>query len=135
MLNRVKQVNAEMPTLNQAAYVGASQGMRKAKRLDGDERIIRPRARGRRNAYEIVSSASNKRCRHRIKSRCIKTRTTIENRSRELADNWENNNALLRKLRAKSNVKPFSGGNLILQEIGYTDASTINANSYSGLIH
>src|SRR3990167_7721989 len=58
--------------------------------------------------------------------------TTIENRSRDLADNWENNNALLRKLRAKSNVKPFSGGNLILQEIGYTDASTINANSYSG---
>ena len=58
--------------------------------------------------------------------------TTIENRSRELADNWTNNNALLRKLRAKDNVKPFSGGNLILQEIGYTEASTINANSYSG---
>ena len=60
------------------------------------------------------------------------TLTTIENRSRDLADNWENNNALLRKFRAKGNVKPFSGGNLILQEIGYTDASTINANSYSG---
>ena len=58
--------------------------------------------------------------------------TTIENRSRELADNWTNNNALLRKLRAKDNVKPFSGGNLILQEVGYTDSSTINANSYSG---
>ena len=58
--------------------------------------------------------------------------TTIENRSRELADNWTNNNALLRKLRAKDNVKPFSGGSLILQEIGYTDPTTINANSYSG---
>ncbi len=58
--------------------------------------------------------------------------TTIENRSRELANNWENNNALLRKLRAKNNVKPFSGGNVILQEVGYTDTSTINANSYSG---
>lgn len=58
--------------------------------------------------------------------------TTIESRSGELANNWENNNALLRKLRAKSNVKPFSGGHLIMQEIGYTDASTINANSYSG---
>lgn len=58
--------------------------------------------------------------------------TTIENRSRELANNWENNNAFLRKLKAKENVKPFSGGNLILQEIGYTDASTINANSYNG---
>lgn len=58
--------------------------------------------------------------------------TTIENRSRELANNWENNNALMRKLRAKDNVKPFSGGHLILQEIGYTDASTINATSYQG---
>ena len=61
--------------------------------------------------------------------------TTIENRSRDRADNWENNNALLRKLRAKDNVKPFGGGNLILQEIGYTDSASINANSYSGLIH
>jgi hypothetical protein len=58
--------------------------------------------------------------------------TTIENRSRELADNWTNNNALMRKLRAKGNVKPFSGGWQIMQEIGYTDASTINVNSYSG---
>jgi len=58
--------------------------------------------------------------------------TTIESRSRVLADNWENNNALLRKLRAKGNSKPFSGGSLIMQEIGYTDASLINANSYSG---
>ncbi|MDO8707024.1 MAG: phage major capsid protein [Sulfuricaulis sp.] len=58
--------------------------------------------------------------------------TTIESRSRDLADNWENNNALLRKMRAKGNSKPFSGGNLILQEIGYTDPSSINANSYSG---
>lgn len=61
--------------------------------------------------------------------------TTIQNRSGELSDNWTNNNALMRKLRAKGNVKPFSGGNVIMQEIGYTDASTINANSYSGLIH
>lgn len=58
--------------------------------------------------------------------------TTIQNRSGELADNFTNNNALLRKLKAKGNVKPFGGGNVILQEIAYTDASTINANSYSG---
>jgi hypothetical protein len=58
--------------------------------------------------------------------------TTIESRSKELANNWENNNALLRQLRAKDNVKPFSGGSLILQEVGYIDPSTINANSYSG---
>lgn len=58
--------------------------------------------------------------------------TTIQSRSRELADNFTNNNALLRKLNAKGNVNPFSGGNVILQEIAYTDSSTINANSYSG---
>ena len=58
--------------------------------------------------------------------------TTIESRTRALSNNWENNNALMRQLRAKGNSKPFSGGSLILQEIGYTDATTINANSYSG---
>ena len=58
--------------------------------------------------------------------------TTIQNRSGELADNVTNNNALLRRLKAKGNVKPFGGGNVILQEIMYTDSTTINANSYSG---
>lgn len=61
--------------------------------------------------------------------------TTIQNRSGDLADSFTNNNALLRKLKAKGNVRPFGGGNVILQEIAYTDSSTINANSYSGLIH
>ena len=58
--------------------------------------------------------------------------TTIESRTRSLADNWTNNNALMRQLSAKGKVKPFTGGNLILQEIGYIDSTTINANSYSG---
>ena len=58
--------------------------------------------------------------------------TTIQARSGELSDNFTNNNALLRKLKAKGNVRPVSGGNVILEEIAYTDASTINANSYSG---
>ena len=61
--------------------------------------------------------------------------TTIQNRSGVLADNVTNNNALLRRLKAKGNVRPFSGGNVILEEIMYTDSTTINANSYSGLIH
>lgn len=42
----MNQVEAEMPTLNQAAHVGESRGARKAKRIGGDERIIRPRAPG-----------------------------------------------------------------------------------------
>lgn len=58
--------------------------------------------------------------------------TTIQNRSGVLADNTTNNNAILRKLKAKGNVRPFGGGNVILEEIMYTDASSINANSYSG---
>jgi hypothetical protein len=58
--------------------------------------------------------------------------TTIQSRSGELADNLTNNNALLRRLKQKGNVRPFSGGNVILEEIMYNDTSTNNANSYSG---
>lgn len=58
--------------------------------------------------------------------------TTIQSRSGELADNLTNNNALLRRLKAKGNVRPFSGGNVILEEIMYNDTTTNNANSYSG---
>ena len=58
--------------------------------------------------------------------------TTIDNRSGILADNCTNNNAILRKLKARGNVKPFSGGIQIMQELMYVDSSTINVNSYSG---
>ena len=60
--------------------------------------------------------------------------TTIQSRSGELADNFTNNNALLRRLKSKGNVKPFSGGNVILQEIAYNDSTTANVNSYSGFV-
>jgi hypothetical protein len=58
--------------------------------------------------------------------------TTIQSRSGELADNVTNNNPLLLKLKSKGNVRPFSGGNVILEEIMYNDSSTNNTNSYSG---
>ena len=58
--------------------------------------------------------------------------TTIQSRSGELADNATNNNALLRRLKTKGNIRPFSGGNVILQEIMYNDSTTNNTNSYSG---
>jgi hypothetical protein len=58
--------------------------------------------------------------------------TTIQSRSGELADNLTNNNALLNKLKKRGNVRPFGGGNVILEEIMYNDTSTNNANSYSG---
>ena len=58
--------------------------------------------------------------------------TNIQSRTGELADNVTNNNALLRRLKDRGNVKTFSGGNVILQEIMYTDTATDNTNSYSG---
>ena len=58
--------------------------------------------------------------------------TTIQRRSGVLADNLTQNNAILQRLNAKGNVQPFSGGNVILQEIMYNDPNTNNANSYSG---
>lgn len=58
--------------------------------------------------------------------------TTIQSRSGKLADNVSKNNALLEYLNRKGNVKPVSGGNVILQEIMYNDATTQNAGSYSG---
>lgn len=58
--------------------------------------------------------------------------TTIQSRTGDLADNFTNNNALLRRLKSKGNVKPVSGGNVILQEIMYNDSTQANVNSYSG---
>ena len=58
--------------------------------------------------------------------------STIQNRSGVLSDNVTNNNALLRRLKSKGNIKPAAGGNVILQEIMYADSTMINANSYSG---
>lgn len=58
--------------------------------------------------------------------------TTIQQRSGELADNVTNNNALLKRLKAKGNVRPFSGGNVIIEEIMYNDSTTNNTSSYSG---
>ena len=58
--------------------------------------------------------------------------TTIQSRSGELADNLTQNNAILQRLNSKGNIRPFSGGNVILEEIMYNDSTTNNANSYSG---
>lgn len=58
--------------------------------------------------------------------------TTIQSRSGELADNVLLNNPLLLKLKQNGNVRPFGGGNVILEELAYTDSTTTNVNSYSG---
>lgn len=58
--------------------------------------------------------------------------TTIQSRSAKLADNVLKQNALLSRLQKRGNVKPFSGGNVISQEIMYNDPNTQNSGSYSG---
>lgn len=56
--------------------------------------------------------------------------TTIENRSKKIADNVTNNNALLKRLSSKGRIKTFSGGHKILQELSFAENS--NAGWYSG---
>lgn len=56
--------------------------------------------------------------------------TTIESRTRKIADNVTDNNALLKKLEQKGKIKPFSGGSQILQELSFAENS--NAGWYSG---
>lgn len=52
------------------------------------------------------------------------TTTTLFNRSRRLADNVTKNNALLRRLRQRDNIKPFDGGQAVVQEIEYSENGT-----------
>jgi hypothetical protein len=56
--------------------------------------------------------------------------TTIENRSRKIADNVTNHNYLLKKMEMKGKIKPFSGGHKIIQELSFAENS--NAGWYSG---
>jgi hypothetical protein len=56
--------------------------------------------------------------------------TTIESRTRQIADNVTKNNAILMKLSMKGKIKPFSGGYKILQELSFAENS--NGGWYSG---
>lgn len=56
--------------------------------------------------------------------------STMEKRSKKVADNVTQNNALLARLREKKNLKPFSGGRIIYEELSF--AANANASSYSG---
>lgn len=58
--------------------------------------------------------------------------TTIDSRTKDPTDNLSTNNALIRRLKTKGNIKPVSGGNTIFQEIFYDDPATASAGSYSG---
>ena len=56
--------------------------------------------------------------------------TTIESRTRKIADNVTNNNAVLKRLSQKGKIKTFAGGHKILQELSFAENS--NAGWYSG---
>ena len=56
--------------------------------------------------------------------------TTLRNRANEVADNYTNNNGLLRFLKKKGNVMPFGGGRTIAKSLAFAQNGT--ANSYSG---
>jgi hypothetical protein len=56
--------------------------------------------------------------------------TTIQSRSRKIADNVTKNNALFARLKAKGKVKSFSGGDQIFQELSFAENS--NFGWYSG---
>ncbi|HEV7237386.1 MAG TPA: phage major capsid protein [Ktedonobacteraceae bacterium] len=50
--------------------------------------------------------------------------TTLRSRTGELADNMSRNNAALLRLSKRGNVKTFSGGRTIVQELNYADNQT-----------
>lgn len=56
--------------------------------------------------------------------------TTLEKRSKRLADNITGNNALLKVLEMKGNIRPFSGGRTLIEEILQKENG--NAGWYSG---
>lgn len=56
--------------------------------------------------------------------------TTLYNRSRQIADNVTENNALLKKLKMQGKVKPVSGGREIVQELSHSENQTYKR--YSG---
>lgn len=56
--------------------------------------------------------------------------TTIEQRSRKIADSVTKNNALLTYIKEQGNVRPFGGGSVILEELAF--AENANVGYYSG---
>jgi hypothetical protein len=56
--------------------------------------------------------------------------TTIEKRSKKIADNVSKNNALLAKMQTRGRSRSFSGGRLIYEELSF--AENANAGYYSG---
>ncbi|MBR6664076.1 MAG: phage major capsid protein, partial [Alphaproteobacteria bacterium] len=55
---------------------------------------------------------------------------TLESRTAKMADNMSKNNALLRKLQEKNNVRPILGGSKILEELEYGEGDVVWYSGY-----
>lgn len=51
--------------------------------------------------------------------------TTLESRTKQLADNMTDNNALFNRLKQKNKIRPLSGGSKILEELEYGEGDMI----------
>lgn len=51
--------------------------------------------------------------------------TTLESRTGKLADNVSDNNALLKRLKERGNIRPVSGGTKIVEELEYGQSDSI----------
>ena len=115
MLNLAKSGNAAMPIPSQPMQE-CSGGV--TTRPWSPDRIVKAHECGtmriRAHRKDSLTFAELNAKKHRIKSRCANTVTTIQSRSGVIADNVTNNNALLTRLKRRGNHKPFSGGNVIL---------------------
>ncbi len=58
---------------------------------------------------------------------------TVENRSKQLADNMSQQNALINRLRDKKKIKPITGGTKILEELEYGEGDMFWYSGYDTL--
>jgi len=59
--------------------------------------------------------------------------TTIENRTKKLADNVTKNNALLNRLNSRGKIRTVSGGSKILEELEYGEGDLVWYNGYDNI--
>jgi len=58
---------------------------------------------------------------------------TVESRSKQLADNMSQNNALINRLKDKKKIKPITGGTKILEELEYGEGDMFWYSGYDTL--
>ena len=61
--------------------------------------------------------------------------TTLENRTKKLADDVSKNNALLKRLRDKGKIRKISGGSKILEELEYGEGDMFWYNGYDSITY